>query len=157
MNASVLTTGRFASLFRGLLGVVGAGILLLPVFAHAELPAAADDPFGSMDAVMDEELAGARGGAVLPNGMTVEVTGLMRVMVDGQHLSTSTFGDYPLGSIDSAMNFPIGDAPASIINSLDGISLDHYREINFYISKLPTNFSPAPFVPRMDVTQSLVP
>ncbi len=136
---------------------VGMGALLFPGDSFADTPGSLDDLFMAMDAVGEEELAQARGGAVLPNGMTVEVTGLMRVMVDGQHLTTSTFGDYSHGAGGSIGPMPLADAPASIINSLNGISLDQYREINFHISNLPTNFNRGAFVPRTDVTHGLIP
>ena len=136
---------------------VGMGALLFPGNSFADTPGGLDDLFMAMDAVGEEELAQARGGAVLPNGMTVEVTGLMRVMVDGQHLATSTFGDYPRGAGDSIGPIPLTQTPASVVNSLNGISLDQYREINFHISNLPTNLNRGAFVPRTDVTHGLIP
>ena len=136
---------------------VGMGAFLFPGNSLADTPSGVDDLFMSMDAVGEEELAESRGGAVLPNGMTVEVTGLMRVMVDGQHLSTSTFGAHSAGGLDALGPIPLADAPASLVNSLNGISLDQYREINFHISNLPANFNRGAFVPRTDVTHGLIP
>ena len=135
----------------------GMGALVFSGTALADGPGALDDPFLAMEAVGEEELAGARGGAVLPNGMTIEVTGLMRVMVDGQHVSTSTYGGLQPGMGDLGNVLPSMDGPASVINSLNGISLDQYREINFHISNLPASLERAPFVPRADITQSLMP
>ena len=133
------------------------GALLFPGSSLADAPGDTDDPFFAMEAVEEEELASARGGAVLPNGMTIEVTGLMRVMVDGQHLTTSTFGDLQPGGAGIGGMQPMLDGPTSVINSLNGISLDQYREINFHISNLPTSLDRAPFVPRPDVSQGLRP
>lgn len=133
------------------------GALLFPGASLADAPGGMDDPFFAMEAVEEEELASARGGAVLPNGMTIEVTGLMRVMVDGQHITTSTFGNFQQGVADAGSLQPMLDGPASVINSLNGISLDQYREINFHISNLPTSMERAPFVPRADVGHTLRP
>ena len=157
MSENAKRSGSLPTVLRGLAWLVGLGVLLSAPVVLAELPSGLDDPFAAMEAVAEGELSEARGGAVLPNGMIVEVSGLMRVMVDGQHLTTSTFGNYPQGSMDPTFQIPIGSAPASVINSLNGVSLDQYREINFRISNLPTNFAPPPFVPRVDITQSLTP
>jgi len=133
------------------------GALLFPGASLADAPGDMEDPFFAMEAVEEEELASARGGAVLPNGMTIEVTGLMRVMVDGQHITTSTFGNFQQGVADAGSFQPMLDGPASVINSLNGISLDQYREINFHISNLPTSMERAPFAPRPDVGHTLRP
>ena len=133
------------------------GALLFPGAVLADAPGDFDDPFFAMEAVEEEELASARGGAVLPNGMTIEVTGLMRVMVDGQHITTSTFGGIEPGMGDIGNVQPFLDGPASVINSMNGISLDQYREINFHISNLPTSLERAPFVPRPEISQNLRP
>jgi hypothetical protein len=150
-------TGTLTSVLCSVFLAASMGALLFPGSSLADAPGDMDDPFFAMEAVEEEELASARGGAVLPNGMTIEVTGLMRVMVDGQHLTTSTFGDFQPGVADIGGMQPMLDGPASVINSLNGISLDQYREINFYISNLPTSLERAPFVPRPDVSQSLRP
>jgi hypothetical protein len=150
-------TGTLTSVLCSVFLAASMGALLFPGSSLADAPGDMDDPFFAMEAVEEEELASARGGAVLPNGMTIEVTGLMRVMVDGQHLTTSTFGDFQPGVADIGSLQPMLDGPASVINSLNGISLDQYREINFYISNLPTSLERAPFVPRPDVSQSLRP
>ena len=157
MNSSARNIGKSLPGLLGLSWLIGLGVLLFAAPVLADLSAGLDDPFAAMEAVEEGELAEARGGAVLPNGMTLEVTALMRVMVDGQHLATSTYGNHPMGGGDLAMPIPLGDGPASVINSLNGISLDQYREINFHISNLPTNLAPPPFVPRADITQSLTP
>jgi len=157
LNSSARKIGKSLPGLLGLSWLIGLGVLLFAAPVLADLSAGLDDPFAAMEAVEEGELAEARGGAVLPNGMTLEVTALMRVMVDGQHLATSTYGSHPMAGSDIAMPIPIGDGPASVINSLNGISLDQYREINFHISNLPTNLAPPPFVPRADITQSLTP
>ncbi|MGE4609510.1 MAG: hypothetical protein AAEJ52_22475, partial [Myxococcota bacterium] len=81
---------------------VGVGTFALLsglAIALCALPAAADaatdpeDPFAGLAPLEDEGLDEARGGAVvLPNGVTVDVTGTMRVLVDGQALAASTAG-----------------------------------------------------------------
>jgi len=157
LSENLKTTGEISSKFRSLCLVVGLGALLFSGEALAETPAGFDDPFAGMQALEEDELAAARGGAVLPNGMIVEVSGLMRVVVDGQHLSTTTFGGQGQAPGLIPADIPFGDAPASVINSLNGISLDQYREINFHISNLPTSLKPAPFVPRADVYHAVSP
>ena len=157
MREELKTTGKISSRLRSLALAVGLGTLLFSGDSLAEMPADVDDPFAEMRAVEEDELAAARGGALLPNGMTVEVTGLMRVMVDGQHLSTTTFGNQGQAGGLVPTGIPFADGPASIINSLDGVSLDQYREINFYISNLPTSLKPAPFVPRVEIYQGVGP
>ena len=157
MRKQPKTIGKTSLSFRSLALAVGMGALVFSGQGHAETAAAFDDPFAEMQAIDEDELADSRGKATLPNGMIVEVSGLMRLSVDGQHVSTTTFGDHgPAGGLIPA-DVPFGDAPASVINSLNGISLDQYREINFHISNLPTNLKPAPCVPRADTYHAVTP
>ena len=122
------------------------------------MPAAADpatdseDPFAGLAPLEDEGLDEARGGAmVLPNGMTVDVTGTMRFLVDGQALAASAAGG--VGALGRDMAAQMLDT-GPIANSLDGVSLEHYREINFFISNMPSNpassrFLPPPVIPSL--------
>jgi len=107
----------------------------------AGAPGDFEDPLAGLAAISDEHLEEARGGMVLPNGMTIEVLGTMRVLVDGDELATS-------GAFDLSTPQVVSEhAHGTIVNSLNNVSLEQYREINFFISNLPTSTRPASFVP----------
>jgi hypothetical protein len=120
-----------------------------------------DDPLGDLEALEDLELAEVRGSGIrLPNGMTIEVTVIRRLLVDDQELVLPGVADgreivQPVfGS--ATQNLDISQQ-GSILNSLDGISLRQYREINFFISNLPPNVLSSRFLPDPDVSSHLTP
>ncbi len=119
-----------------------------------------DDPFADLQALGDEELAEARGGAVsLPNGMTIEVTGSMKLLADGQEIAAGMMPGMDIGELaldHATQNLDLAGQDA-IVNSLDGISLDQYREINFFISNIPKNVLSSQFLPEPEINSSLAP
>lgn len=140
-----------------------AVLLLLPLlasFAQAQDTVPGDqDPFASLAALEEGELATLRGGTVLPDGLTLEVTGLMRVLVDGAELAQSTLPQpasvLPVGA--GAPSPLLTDAPLLIQNALNGVNLEHYREINFRISNLPISLGAGRFLPAPVGAASLIP
>ena len=133
----------------------GLAILLCALPAAADPTTDSEDPFAGLAPLEDEGLDEARGGAVvLPNGMTVDVTGTMRFLVDGQALAASAAGGVGSLGLDMAAQMLDTGRQGPIVNSLDGVSLEHYREINFFISNLPSNpastrFLPPPVIPSL--------
>ena len=132
------------SLLSKALAVASLAAILLLLWASpgaAEAPSDFEDPLAGLAALADESLAEARGGMVLPNGMTIEVLGTMRVLVDGDELAAS--GAMNLATPQIVSNHAHG----TIVNSLNNVSLEQYREINFFISNMPLSTRPANFVP----------
>jgi len=139
--------------------VVVLGMATFAVSAAADdlLRESQEDPFASFSPIDDTELDASRGRAVLPDGLTVEVTALMRVMVDGQEILQSALSDASGGTSGQAASLPLTDAPQILQNSLNGISIDRYREINFRISNLPISIEPRRFVPPPVIGTDLLP
>ena len=107
----------------------------------AESPSDFEDPLAGLAAIGDESLDEARGGMVLPNGMQIEVLTTMRVLVDGDEMAAR-------GALNLGTPQIVNDhAHGAIVNSLNNISLEQYREINFFISNLPSSTRPASFIP----------
>lgn len=135
----------------------GLAILLCALPAAAETPLGFEDPLAGLTPIADESLDQARGGAVtLPNGMTIEVTGSMRVLVDGQDQATFAGIEAGAPGVDLASQLLDLNQHGMVVNSLNDVSLEHYREINFLISNLPSNVTSPAFLPRQ-VVQDLGP
>ena len=123
-------------------------ILLCALPAAAETPLDLEDPLAGLTPIADEGLDEARGGAVtLPNGMTIEVTGTMRVLVDGQEQAAFAASGVGAPSLDLATQLLDFNQHGMVVNSLNDVSLEHYREINFFISNLPSNITSPTFLP----------
>ena len=139
--------------------VVALGRAMFAVSAAAEdlARASQEDPFASLSPVDDTELDAARGRAVLPDGLTVEVTALMRVLVDGQEIAQSVLSDASAAVSGQASLLPLTSAPYILQNSLNGISIERYREINFRISNLPISLEPRRFIPPPVIGTDLLP
>ena len=102
-------------------------------------------------------LAEARGGASLPGGLGVEVSALMRVLADGEDILAISGGvsaaahgvaaqemvlqSQHLPAAGQALNNPL------IMNSLDNISLEQYREITIHLQNVPGVGTARPIVP----------
>jgi len=137
--------------------VVVLGMGTFPGSAAAEdfVRASEEDPFAFLSPVDDSELAASSGRAVLPDGLKVDVTVLMRVLVDGQELAQSVLSE---ASASSQASFQALTSTSDILqNSLNGISLEHYREINFRISNLPISIETRRFVPPPSIGTALLP
>lgn len=110
------------------------------------------------------DLSVARGGAVLPWGMSVEVTTLSRVLVDGEDLAASSVASaLPLG-LESGTWAALADSglqalnlPMAITNSDSSISIGQFREINIEIRDIPISLGVAPAFPAEVFSPSLVP
>lgn len=127
----------------------GLGVLL----ALSTAAASAESPSGDelsfvrgLVPVAREELEEARGGAVLPRGFGIEVTAMLRILAEGQevvsmagHFGGATGLGAQVGILNS-QNIPFSgsllDNPI-IVNSLNGITIQDYREITVYIDHLP--------------------
>lgn len=110
-----------------------------------------------VEAVADTTLAEARGGASLPGGLGVEVSALMRVLADGEDILAISGGvsaaahgvaaqemvlqSQHLPATGQALNNPL------IMNSLDNISLEQYREITIHLQNVPGVGTARPIVP----------
>jgi hypothetical protein len=152
MTKDATRTARYKRILFG--SVITLGMIFIPVLASADdLEPASDDPFVSFSPVEESELENSRGRAVLPDGLTIEVTGLMRILVDGQELSRAAlFNSSPV----SASQLPLTDTPLIIQNSLNGISLEQYRELNFRISNIPISLERR-FIPPPTIGTGLIP
>ena len=124
-------------------------LFILPTASKAEPGNVLDDeePFAGRISVTDEVLEDARGRAVLPDGLTVEVSVLMRLLVDGHELERSMVHSAGAAVPVHLPNFPFADSPPPLENSLSGVALDHFQEINFKISNLPISVDPGRFMP----------
>lgn len=121
------------------------------------LPQLENDPFGALSPIGEAELDATRGRAVLPDGLTLEATALMRVLVDGQELAHSVVLDGASFGPNQAAQFPFWGSPAVFENTMNGISLEHYREINFRISNIPIALEMPRFVPPPVITTDVLP
>ena len=150
--------GAFWGIRRGLLAVVlGA---LLPGVALAGDEPAMDELglFSEVEPVAEEALADARGGAALPGGLDIEVTALMRVLADGEDVLSISGGLTAAGHglvaqdmVLQSQNLPAGDRPIldnpMIVNALDNVSLEQYREITIHLQGVPGSGVASPMVP----------
>lgn len=114
--------------------------------------------FSEVEPVAEETLADARGGAALPGGLDIEVTALMRVLADGEDVLSISGGlaaaGHGLAAQDMVLqsqNLPVGDAPIldnpMIVNALDNVSLEQYREITIHLQGVPGSGVASPMVP----------
>jgi len=146
-----------------------AGIALLAFLgalsaAAEELHANAVPFFEDVPALSEGDLSLTRGGAVLPGGMSVEISGLSRVMVDGEDLALSSVASsLPLG-LESGTWATFADSgaqalslPMVITNSESAISIGQFREINIEIRNVPISLEVAPAFPSEVYTPSLLP
>ena len=146
-----------------------AGIALVAFFgalgaAAEESSASADVIFPELRPLSEEDLSGQRGGAVLPGGMTVEVTSLMRVLVDGEDLAASSVAPaLPIG-MEPGIWAVIADTglesltvPMAITNSENGISIGQFREVTIEIRNVPISLGIAPAFPAEVFTSSVIP
>lgn len=115
------------------------------------------DPFGALSPIEDQALDASRGRAVLPDGLTVEATAVMRVLVDGQELSQPSVPQAGALNADPSALFPFAGNAAVFQNTVNGISLEHYREINFRISNIPIEIKPGAFVPPPVIQSDILP
>jgi len=115
------------------------------------------DPFASLSPTEDAVLDASRGRAVLPDGLTVEATVLMRVLVDGQELAQSVVPDAAAFAPDPSTFFNFAETPSVFQNTLNGISLEQYREINFRISNIPIVLEAPRFIPPPVITTDVLP
>jgi hypothetical protein len=135
-------------LFGTALLIAGMLLLLSASRAVAETPLDFEDPLAGLAPMEDASLAESRGGAVLPNGMTIEVLGTMRLLVDGDELASGAASGAGDLTRDLATQISNTSRPGMIVNSLDNVSLEQYREINFFISNLPDDLTTPNFIPR---------
>ena len=113
--------------------------------------------FAGIEPVPDGELDSTRGRAVLPDGLNVEVSVLMRLLVDGHELERSFLQSAGVVVPIQMTGFPFESGPGQLENALNDIALEHYQEINFTISNLPIDISPGRFMPRSAVSAGLIP
>ncbi len=130
-----------------------AGLLCLLVAGGAfagDREAPPGDPIAllaDVEPVELEVLAEARGGASLPGDFGIEVTAVLRLLAEGQDLVTMTgsfvSGQAPvapmteLGAHANLLSSGVLDTPV-LVNSLDGVSLEQYREVTIHLTNLPT-------------------
>ncbi|MFP6607217.1 MAG: hypothetical protein VCC19_11625 [Myxococcota bacterium] len=134
--------------FGGFALLSGLMVLLCSLPALAETPLDLEDPLAGLTPMADESLDEARGGAVtLPNGMTMEVTASMRVLLDGQEQAPWSGSEIGAPSLDLATQLLDLNQHGMVVNSLNNVSLEHYREINFLISNLPASVTSPTFMP----------
>jgi hypothetical protein len=139
--------------------VLLAGALLVGATGASAGEAGAPEAvvFAGLEPVSDGELASARGRAVLPDGLNVEVSVLMRLLVDGHELERAFLQSAGVAVPVQMAGFPFASGPAPLENALNDIALEHYQEINFTISNLPIDISPGRFMPRSVVSAGLIP
>ena len=100
----------------------------------------------------------SRGGAALPGGLDIEVTALMRVLADGEDVLTVSGGLTAVGHglaaqdmVVQSQNLPVGDQALldnpMIVNTLDNVSLEQYREITIHLRSGPGAGVGSPMVP----------
>ena len=114
--------------------------------------------------VSESDLSGSREGAVLPWGMSVEVSAMTRVLVDGEDLEASSVASsFPLG-LESGTWAVLGDSsldaltyPMAITNSDNAISIGQFREISIEIRDVPISLGTMPVFPAEVFSSSLVP
>lgn len=112
---------------------------------------------GEVEPVGDATLAAARGGASLPGGIDIEVTALMRVLADGEDIltisggvSAAAHGVAAQEMVLQSQNLPAAGQVLNnplIINSLDNISLEQYRDITIHLQNVPGIGTARPIVP----------
>ena len=134
-----------------------AGLSLVEVDSLDSPPEFGADPFAGFSPIDEAELDAARGRAVLPDGLTLEATGLMRVLVEGQELAHSVVLDGASFAPGQAPQIPFSGAPVVFENTMNGISLEHYREINFRISNVPIALEMPRFVPPPVISTDVLP
>lgn len=115
----------------------------------------------AMEPVGEAILAEARGGAALPDGLGIEVTALMRVLADGEDLLTVSSaweaGAHGLAAqqiVLQGQNVPVGESVFNnplIVNAMDGVSLEQYREVTIHLSNLPVGTGAIPIVPSLSI------
>ena len=146
-----------------------AGVALVAFFgaigAAAEEPSASSEVlFQELVPLSEEDLSAQRGGAVLPGGMSVEVTSSMRVLVDGEDLAaSSTSPTFPIG-VEPGIWAVIADSglesltvPMALTNSENGISIGQFRELNIEIRNIPISLGIAPAFPAEVFSPSVIP
>ena len=83
----------------------------------------------------------------------------MKLLADGQEIAAGMMPGMDIGELaldHATQNLDLAGQDA-IVNSLDGISLDQYREINFFISNIPKNVLSSQFLPEPEINSSLAP
>ena len=146
-----------------------AGIALVAFFgalgaAAEESPARSEVLLQALAPLSEEDLSAQRGGAVLPGGMSVEVSSLMRVLVDGEDLAASSVAPgFPIG-VEPGIWAVIADSglesltvPMAITNSENGISIGQFREVNIEIRNIPISLGVAPAFPAEVFSPSVIP
>ena len=135
-----------------------ASIFLAPAVSFAGDEALlGEEALGGSVRLTEDELGEVRGRAVLPDGLTVEVSVLMRFLVDGQELERSMVESAGAALPIETPGLPFMDSPPPIENALNGVALEHFQEINFTISNLPISIRPQQFMPRAFVPGGLIP
>ena len=159
MRTSALRGRGAAALLRVVSAIaLGAALLLAPERSTAENESPLDATLGAQYLpVSEDELSQARGRAILPDGLTVEVSVLMAFLVDGQELERSLLHSADGGLYLDTPRFPFSDSPPPLENAQSGVALEHYQEINFHISNLPISIRPQRFVPPAFVPAGLIP
>lgn len=158
MQTSVFAGGGAAALFRVVSAIAIAVVLLSAEVSTAEDESPLAEVLGAHYLpVSEDELSEARGRAILPDGLTVEVSVLMTFLVDGQEFERSL-----LHSADAALHlgspgFPFVGSPPPLENGLNDVALEHYQQIDFHISNLPISIRPQQFVPPAFVPGGLIP
>ena len=137
--------------------MAGAFLVGATAASAGEAGAAEAVVFAGLVPVPDAELASTRGRAVLPDGLNVEVSVLMRLLVDGHELERAFLQSAGVAVPVQMAGFPFASGPAPLENALNDIALEHYQEINFTISNLPIDISPGRFMPRSVVSAGLIP
>jgi hypothetical protein len=132
------------SFVKRILLALGSLWVLAPSAALAEPPELdAISLVGELAPVDSDVLAKARGGASLRGGFGIEVTAVLRLMAEGQDVLSMT-GAYGLtGGVSTpqtvvhSQGSPLAATVLEnpiIVNSLDGVSLEQYREITVHLT-----------------------
>jgi len=145
-------------------GIAAAAFFGAVAAAGEELGADALQFVDAMPPLSQEALSVQRGGAVLPGGMSVEISGLERLMVDGEDLAASSLlSSVPLGAesgnwAELAGSSPdFSSLPLTVTNDENSISIGQFREINIEIRNVPIPLQATPVFPSEVYNSTLLP
>ncbi|MCH2169698.1 hypothetical protein MK489_02850 [Myxococcota bacterium] len=106
----------------------------------------------------EELLESSRGRAMAVGGIQIEVTGMLRLLSDGQNLLDYAGGNLALhGVAAQAIDLQtLGISSEDVlfehplfVNTMDGAALEQYREINMHFKNLPVGLSRIPVIPDL--------
>ena len=147
-----------------IVGITVAGFFGALAAIGEELDADALSLFEELPTVSHGDLSDERGGAVLPGGMSVEITSLAHMMVNGEDLAASSIASsLPLGlesgtwAALAQSGLDVSSLPMAVTNTDSSISIGQFREINIEIRNVPISLQTAPVFPSEVYSSSLLP